>query len=130
MDDFSNMNYENSGHTRFAVTVEREKAVKMVKQMKAVAILNMVFGVLYCIGSSLIFGIFSILAGMKLKSASEKLHMLVYGAPDFMGEAIGADLTEYYKKLGMGIIFLVISSVLNMLFSFAMLNLMNSVIYW
>ena len=130
MDDFSNMNYENSGHTRFAVTVEREKAVKMVKQMKAVAILNIVFGVLYCLGSSLIFGIFSILAGMSLKSASEKLHMLIYGAPDFMGEGLGADLMEYYKKLGIGIIFLLISSVLSILFSIAMVSWMNTLIYW
>lgn len=131
MDEFSNMNYQNdNAPVRYAVTMDSEKAVKMAKHMKFIAIVDIIMGVLYCLGMNLILGIFMIMAGLKLKSASDRLRSLLYGAPDYIAGCVGEDIMEYYKKMGIGIIVFIASNILMVLFYAAVFSSLHGVMYW
>lgn len=131
MDDFSNMNFQGtSDPLRFGVTVPASKVRKMTRYMKFVAVMDIIGGVLSCLNGSIISGLFVLFAGLRLKSAGDKLQVALNGAPFMNGEAVGEDIMEYFKKAGIAILVNIIATVIAVLMMIAIGQTLQTVINW
>ncbi len=112
---------------RYELKIKRQDVGKLSRNMRAVAMFDIIWGIISIIGGQFILGIFAVIAGNKLKSASEKLNMRLYGAPDYMAYDVGECVMDYYRKYCIGIIANVIFAVAYYLFTFVLSGALASI---
>lgn len=122
-EDEYNKNANPGDPVLYPLTFKNKDLRKMAKSMRFVAIMSIIFGALSCLSTSgIVSGILTIIAGVKLKTASETFETVALGMNSYREELLGEDLLGFFKYNGIVWILSLVSSV------FAILNIIAMVV--
>ncbi len=114
-EDEYNKNANPGDPVLYPITFKSMDLGKMARSMRFVAIMSIILGVLSCLSYNVVSGVLSVLAGVKLKTASETFATIAMGMDSYREELLGEDLLGFFRYNGIILVLSIISSVVSVL---------------